>query len=150
MNKRVKFALLATLVVAITATMIGVMVLRAQALPDGVRPVVWDKESCGECGMAVSDQRFAAQLQTDDGQVINFDDPGCLFIYLIRSDPSIHAVYFHALDGDIWLNGEQVGFVPTLLSPMGYDLAAVPRGTPGSLTFAETLEKIRTRHRSGG
>ncbi|MHB1424502.1 MAG: hypothetical protein ACYC3I_15130 [Gemmataceae bacterium] len=148
MNKRVKIGLTLTLVLFAAAT-VGLLVLRAQALPDGVRPVVWDKESCGECGMAVSDRRFAAQLQTDNGRIINFDDPGCLFIYVIRFDPSIHAAYFHALVGDSWLNAEQVGFVPTSLSPMGYNWAAVPRDTPGSLTFAEALEKMRRHERRG-
>ena len=148
MNKLLKRCLMWMLVLFAAAT-VGLLVLRAQALPDGVRPVVWDKEACAECGMAVSDPRFAVQLQTRDGQVVNFDDPGCLFIYIIRFDPPVHAVYFHALDGVNWLNGEQVGFVATSLSPMGYNLAAVPRGTPGALTFAEALEKMRQHERRG-
>ncbi len=148
MHKWVRFCLATLLVLAATAT-VGMLVLRAQALPNGVRPVVWDKESCGECGMAVSEPRFAAQLQTRDGQVINFDDPGCLFIYLLRRDPPVHAVYFHPCEGDEWLDGERVGFAATRASPMGYGLMAVPHGTPGSLSFAEALEKMRRRERGG-
>ncbi len=143
MNKRAKIGAIWVLMLAVIATTVGLMVLRAQALPRSVRPIIWDKETCGECGMAVSDPCFAAQLQTRDGQIINFDDPGCLFIYLCHHDPAVHAVYFHRMDGEEWLNGDQVGFVPATLSPMGYGLGAVPRATSGSLSFAEAMEKIR-------
>lgn len=142
----VRFFLAALLVLAAAAA-VGVLVIRAQALPNDVCPVVWDKETCGECGMAVSEPRFAAQLQTRHGQVVNFDDPGCLFIYLLRRDPPVHAVYFHPQDGESWLDGERVGFAATHTSPMGYGLMAVPRGTPGSLSFEEALEKMRRRER---
>lgn len=147
MKKSLKMGLMLVLLLVVTATAIGLLVLRAQALPHNVRPVIWDKETCGECGMAVSDPRFAAQLQTRDGRIINFDDPGCLFIYLSRYDPEIHAVYFHRMDGEGWLNGDRVGFVPVAMSPMGYNLGAVPRDTPRSRSFAEIREKMRRQDR---
>jgi hypothetical protein len=150
MNKRAKLALMVTLVLAVTAATVGLMVLRAQALPKNVVPVVWDKETCGECGMAVSEPRFAAQLQTRDGRVINFDDPGCLFIYVSRYHPAVRAVYFHRMDGEEWLNEDRVGFVPVMMSPMGYNLGAVPRDTPGSLSYAEALEKMRKHDQGDG
>lgn len=136
-------------VAGVAAAGVIILVLRAQALPEGVRPIVWDKEVCGECAMAVSDPRFAAQLQRSDGVVLNFDDPGCLFQYLANlpaRDPEIHAIYLHrAAEGDGWLSAAEVGFVPTKGSPMGYDLGAVPRATPGSISFAEAQERVRQR-----
>ncbi len=129
----------------VAAAGVVILVLRAQSLPEGVRPIVWDKEVCGECAMAVSDPRFAAQLQRVDGVVLNFDDPGCLFRYLTDHDPEVHALYFHRLEGDEWLTGDQVGFAPAAGSPMGYGLGAVPRDTPDAISFDEAMEKSRRK-----
>jgi hypothetical protein len=148
MSKRGKFLLVLTLLLA--TGVVGLLVLRAQALPGGPRPVVWDKEACAECGMSVSDRGFAAQLQLADGQVLNFDDPGCLFIYLADKHPAVHAVYFHAMNGEEWLSQEEAAFVTTDRSPMGYELGAVRRGTPGALTFEQAREKVERRAEQKG
>lgn len=129
----------------VAAAGVTILVLRAQALPEGVRPIVWDKEVCGECAMAVSDRRFAAQLQRGDGVVLNFDDPGCLFQYLAGHDPEVHALYFHRLEGDDWLTRDQVGFAPAAGSPMGHGLGAVPRETPGAISLDEAREQARRK-----
>lgn len=149
MSIRGKFFLVLALLLLSTGV-VGLLVLRAQALPGGPRPVVWDKEACAECGMSVSDHGFAAQLQTADGQVLNFDDPGCLLIYLADKRPAVHAVYFHAMDGEEWLSQEEVAFVTTDRSPMGFELGAVRRGTPGALTFEQAREKVRRRAAESG
>ena len=111
------------------------MVLRSQAPPDGPRPVVWDRESCAECRMSVSDPRFACQLQTADGRVLDFDDPGCLFRHLSEDTAPVRALYFHAFDHDRWLGRDEVAFVPGPHSPMGYDLAAVAAGRTNALDY---------------
>lgn len=127
------------------AALVVALVMRAQAPPQGVRPVVWDKEICGECAMAVSDPRFAAQLQRADGVVLNFDDPGCLLRHLDDHDPEIHAIYFHAVEGDEWFDADHVGFAPETRSPMGYGLGAVARETPGAISFDEAMEQARRK-----
>lgn len=129
----------------VAAAGVIILVLRAQSLPEGVRPIVWDKEVCGECAMAVSDPRFAAQLQRSDGVVLNFDDPGCLLLHLDDHKPEIHALYFHSVEGEEWLDADQVGFAPEPRSPMGYGLGAVPRETPGAISLDEAMEQTRRK-----
>ncbi len=119
-------------------------VVRSQAAPEGPRTVVWDRESCAECGMSVGDRRFACQLQAADGRVLDFDDPGCLFRHLPKEPASVRAIYFRDLGRDAWLTREEAGFVQAAHSPMGYDLGAVPKGTPGAIGF----EAARTRARA--
>jgi len=131
--------------VGVAAAGVTILVLRAQALPEGVRPIVWDKEVCAECAMAVSDPRFAAQLQRLDGVVLNFDDPGCLLRYLDDHKPEIHALYFHRVEGDEWLDADRVGFKPAAGSPMGYGLGATPRDAPEAISFDEAMEKARRK-----
>jgi hypothetical protein len=99
--------------------------------------------------MHVGDPRFAAQLQTAAGEVLSFDDPGCLFDYLAASDTKRHAIYFRNYQEDAWLAEPEAGFVAVTESPMGYGIAAVPAETDGarSVDWAEARVKSRPHHR---
>jgi hypothetical protein len=121
-------------------------------LPEGPVEIVWDSEVCAHCKMHVGDPRFAAQLQTTEGEVLSFDDPGCLFVYLQSHDVSVHALYFRSHDGDRWLSESEVGFLPTDDSPMGYGIRAVPNGTPEArgIDWAEARALERPHRPQGG
>lgn len=117
------------------------LIARSEALPSGVRPVVWDRTSCSECRMAVSDRGYAAQLQTKDGLVHDFDDPGCLFIYLEENPTETHGLYFHHLREERWLQAPEVEFVTAGPSPMAFDLGAVDPGTDGAFNLGSARER---------
>jgi copper chaperone NosL len=121
-------------------------------LPQGAVPIVWDGEVCGHCKMHVGDPRFAAQLQTTGGEVLNFDDPGCLFDYLQSHEVSVHALYFRNHDAGGWLTESEVGFLPVEDSPMGYGIRAVPKDTPEAedTDWAKARVMARPHHRPGG
>ena len=121
---------------------VSLTVAMMQRLPSGPEPIAWDKEACAYCRMHVGDPRFAAQLQTSDGQVRNYDDPGCLLSDLAARRPPVHAIYFHDSAKEGWLKPEEVAFVSAATTPMGYGLAAVPRGTPGSLAMEAAAERV--------
>jgi copper chaperone NosL len=53
-------------------------------------------DNCAFCRMAVSDQRFAAQLVAPSEEAKFFDDIGCLLEHLSASPPSRGAVAFVA------------------------------------------------------
>ncbi len=95
--------------------------------------------------MLISEPRFAAQLQTEDGVVESFDDPGCLFARLDATNPKVRALWFHHLREDRWLSADEVGFEPTDKTPMGYGLGAVDAGTPGALTLDEARGRVAGR-----
>ena len=121
-------------------------------LPDGAVPIVWDGEVCGHCKMHVGDPRFAAQLQTAEGDVLNFDDPGCLFDYLQSHQGAIHALYFRNHLGDDWLSESEAAFLPVEDSPMGYGIRAVPRGTSEAqdIDWAKARVRERPHQQRGG
>jgi hypothetical protein len=150
MSKNVIKGLL--IVVALAAAVVAFVRFNEPTLPEGALPVVWDGEVCGHCKMHVGDPRFAAQLQTTEGDVLNFDDPGCLFDYLSSHEASVHALYFrnHAEDG--WLTQSEAGFIAVEDSPMGYGLAAVPKDTEGAedVEWAKSQVKARPHHQHGG
>ena len=140
------------IVVALGAAVVAFVRFNQVTLPEAAVPVVWDSEVCGHCKMHVGDPRFAAQLQTSEGTVLNFDDPGCLFDYLATHDDVVHALYFrnHAADG--WLAGDDAGFIAVDDSPMGYGIAVVPKDTEGAedLEWAKSRVKSRPHHQHGG
>jgi hypothetical protein len=133
--------------VAVAAVVaIGVLVARAQRPPEGVEPVAWDRAACAYCRMHVGDPRFAAQLQTEEGDVLNFDDPGCIMRYANERHPRVRAMYFHdAREEDLWRPREQTGFVPGATTPMGYGLSATRRGAPGAISYEEAVARVTAR-----
>lgn len=121
------------------AALVAVVVLVVRgsgALPDEPTPVAWDREACGHCHMHVGEPRYAAQLVTGDGEVVNFDDVGCALDYLAAKQPEVHRLWFHG-EGDTWIAADDVAFLVTHATPMGSGLVAVEAGTPGAKPLAE-------------
>jgi hypothetical protein len=140
------------LLVALVAISVAFVRYNQVTLPDAAVPVIWDGEVCGHCKMHVGDPRFAAQLQTTSGDVLNFDDPGCLFDYLQSHEVSTRALYFRNYDEDGWLTEAEAGFLPVDDSPMGYGIRAVAKGTPGAqdIDWAKNQVSDRPHDRHGG
>ncbi len=115
------------------------------SLPSGPVAIAWDDEVCAECRMHVGEPRFAAQLQTRDGEIKNFDDVGCMIRYRDANHPAIHAMWVRNSREDGWIRYEEAAFVDASDSPMGYGLAAVPRGTEGAIGTTEAEARVRER-----
>jgi copper chaperone NosL len=103
--------------------------------PEGPRAIVWDREPCAHCHMLISDPSFAAQLETRNGDLPAFDDPGCLLAYLSQHRDTVRRIWFHHMKEDRWIPGDRVAFVRVPRTPMGYGLGAVDAGTPGSISL---------------
>jgi copper chaperone NosL len=140
------------LAVALVAAVVAFVRFNQVTLAEGAVPVVWDTEVCAHCKMHVGDPRFAAQLQTTEGDVLNFDDPGCLFDYLQSNEATIHALHFRNHLEDGWLSDAEVGFLPVDDSPMGYGIRAVPKGTPDAqgIDWAKSRVQDRAHQQQGG
>jgi hypothetical protein len=112
---------------------------------EGPQPIAWDREPCAHCRMLISEPHFAAQLETGDGEVRSFDDPGCLLAALAAGPLRVRTLWFHHLREDRWLDGAQVGFLPGMRTPMGYGLGAVDAGTPEALTLEQARARVAAR-----
>lgn len=121
------------------------LALAACAPPDGPQPIAWDREPCAHCRMLISDPSHAAQLVTQDGEFLSFDDPGCLLSALAAQEPRVRALWFHHAREERWLDAAHVAFETGARTPMGFGLAAVDAGAPGALT----LEAARARIAAG-
>lgn len=112
----------------------------------GPAEVAWDRVRCAECGMLVSDPHFAAQLRTEGGEVLFFDDPGCLLTQRTRQSVRAREVWFHDSQGEGWLAEAETVFVPGAASPMGHGFAARSRrAAPGGLDAAAAQALLRAR-----
>ena len=104
--KKLAFALVALVTAAVLIVRCGT------TLPGEPQPIAWNAEACGHCHMLIGDPAFAAQVITDDGEVVSFDDPGCAARYLRAHEGHVHRAWFHAGRGDAWIPVDEVGFVP--------------------------------------
>ncbi len=148
-RRRLNGALRFGLAIAGIGAVLVILIARSESLPEGVRPVVWDRTACAECRMAVSERGYAAQLQTRGGEVLDFDDPGCLFLYLDANEVDVHAIYFHHVREDRWLPAARAVFVEAGPSPMAFGLGAEDLGAAGGLSFEAAREKVRSRGPGG-
>ena len=115
-----------------------------QSGADAPVPVPLDRVACARCGMLVGDLAFAGELRTRSGEVLFYDDPGCLLLHAEERAPEVAAIWFHAHDAERWLSADEVAFSPVGSSPMGYGLAARAPG-PGALDRATALAFARER-----
>jgi copper chaperone NosL len=117
----------------------------ACARVEGPRAIVWDREPCAHCHMLIGDPAFAAQLETADGDLPAFDDPGCLLAYLAAHGADVRRIWFHHSKEDRWISGDRVAFARVPRTPMGYGLAAVDAGAPGAISLAEAKALVASR-----
>ena len=96
---------------------------------DAPTAIAYDREACTHCHMLIGDARYAVQLVTDAGDVLDFDDPGCALRYVAEVHPAIHRLWFRDHRRDAWIAAGDVRFVRGAATPMGYGLAADLAGT---------------------
>ena len=97
--------------------------------PDGrLEPpeIRYGRDVCAQCGMIVSDPRFAAAAATADGTMSIFDDIGDLLAYRKANQPDWAAIWVHDYDTQEWLRAEDAWYLlsPGIHSPMGWGIAA--------------------------
>jgi copper chaperone NosL len=130
------------------AVLAASLALLAACTPDaGPAAVAYDRVACAHCRMLVSDPRFAAQLLLADGEVLYFDDPGCLLLERARLRRPVRAAWFHDSAGEGWLAEREVAFARGYPTPMGYGLAAVRAGSqPAALGADAALAALPEAH----
>ena len=121
--------------------------------PEGMHPIVWDRDQCTRCGMAISDPRFAAEIRGGpDHTAFKFDDIGCLIVWLTHETvtyPWMSATDTRIWVADVnnqrepfhWLNAHHAHFIPKT-SPMGYNFGAVSAPQESSQDFESVRRHI--------
>jgi len=95
----------------------------------GPQAIHYGEDSCGRCGMIISDKRFAAELIDQKGEAVKFDDVGCMAEHLKGAEKAGTkplAVYVADFGTGEWIDAGKAFYLlnPELKSPMGYNIAA--------------------------
>ena len=123
----------------------------------------WDRSTCEQCQMVISDRRHAAQIrEVPGGHPHHFDDVGCALIWLESSgwltrSPAAGGsieLWVRDAEGQGWVDGWKARYVSGLHSPMGYGFAAGREGGWGGVPIEavreQVLEQEAARRASGG
>ncbi len=124
----------------------------------GPEKVRWDRVICVRCLMAVSDQKFAAQVRGGPvgkrSKVYFYDDIGCVVLWLDEQDWWEGGNWWEDLETEIWvtdwtdgtwLDARTCFYTLGHITPMDFQLGAQPNYEPGALNFEQAMEHIRTR-----
>ena len=111
------------------------------------REINFNRDICCVCKMGLVDQRYTAQLINNWGEVIWFDDIGCL-AELMEDDEwnqiskdSIKIFIGHCETGK-WLDAEKTFFRYGDTTPMGFGYGALNRANDSTYTYKETIKRI--------
>lgn len=84
---------------------------------------------CAQCKMAISEKRYAAERAGGDGNVIKFDNIGCMLRYVAGHGLKDKAAAWFVMDseGKEWLDARQAFLVKSasIPGPMGSGVLAV-------------------------
>lgn len=99
--------------------------------PDTPPEIVYGEDVCDQCGMIISDERFAASvvIETAPSEFEHriFDDIGGMFEFVMENnDIEIASYYVHDYSSREWLDARDAYFVKSdgLLTPMSFGLVA--------------------------
>ena len=115
-----------------TRTFIFLVVLlllgACQSQPDLSQPpeIVYGEDVCTECGMIISEARFASAYYTQDGEARRFDDIGGMLTHHVESQEDVAQFWVHDYETEVWIVAEEAFYVSSeeLHTPMGFGVVA--------------------------
>jgi copper chaperone NosL len=101
----------------------GLLIVNAGCGSKEIKPIdIAPGDRCAYCRMAISDQRFAAEIISDQGEAFKFDDIGCLEEFFKSKDPTLKVatVFYKDYLTKAWIPVTRATVVETGVStPMG-------------------------------
>lgn len=98
----------------------------SQIDPSQPPEIFYGEDVCNECGMIISDPRFAAAYYTIEGDSKHFDDIGGMAVHHAEHQEQIAQFWVHDFDSEEWLKADQAFFVMSdqIHSPMDFGIIA--------------------------
>lgn len=121
--------------------------------PEGMQPIMWDRDTCVICNMVISDRRFAGQMRGGPkNTVFKFDDPGCIALCIHdKADkfPWVRDPATKIWIADVTSRGNEIRWLDARaaqytakFSPMGYNYGAVAYPQTGTVDFPTMCEHV--------
>ncbi len=94
----------------------------------GPPDINYGRDICVQCGMIISEARFAAAYELADGTQKSFDDVGGLIVHQRQTGDSLdpEKTWVHDFETEEWVAVDVAYFVPTLsvATPMGHSIVS--------------------------
>ncbi|MBT4288771.1 MAG: hypothetical protein HOD92_15695 [Deltaproteobacteria bacterium] len=101
------------------------------------KKVVWDRDICISCRMALSDNRYSAQIVDTKGTAYLFDDIGCAILWAQKRDDMEGARYWvNDKNSTEWIDASKANWTfGDKNTPMGYGFAATMASVENRIDF---------------
>lgn len=88
--------------------------------------IFYGEDLCTECGMIISEPRYAAAYYTAAGEAKSFDDIGGMCSHLAEMDEEVASFWVHDYETEEWLKAEDAVFVmgDDIYTPMAFGVVA--------------------------
>ena len=105
---------------------IGVAVWAQREKPTGPPDITYGVDICYQCGMIISDPRFAAAYRLESDVARKFDDLGEMLAALPKEEETIVEIWIHDFESEEWIDAKTAVYVHSdqLQTPMGFAIAA--------------------------
>jgi len=138
--------------IAAIIVVLGLVAAGCSGTADASGPpeIVYGRDLCVECGMLITESRFAAAYRAND-ETRRFDDIGNMIKYGLRtgeltSDSDDAWVHDYRLD--VWISADDAFYVlaPGMVTPMGWGLVAVETRERAAALATEREGEVLTWH----
>ena len=129
---------------------IAVVALLLMGNASGIRPVeiLPEADECANCRMSVQNDRFSSQLLTQTGDVLKFDEIGCMVSYAKKkplAPSSLKAGFVHDFHSGKWLALSEAVLVKSRFpTPMRAGILAFPSEGEARRLHAKYQGKVTT------
>ncbi len=113
------------------------------------RKVNYDRDICAQCLMGIADQQYSVQAINSYGDVLWFDDIGCLHEYMkgapwkkFVGGKKVKIWVGDSRHKDKWLDAEKAYYTFGKHTPMGYGYSAVAQSGDSTYTFKQMFQRI--------
>lgn len=113
----------------------------------GPREINWDRDICINCLMGMADQKYSVQSINAYGDVLWYDDLGCLIQYMGTEDwqkyEGENAIsWIGDCETGEWLQVEKAWYRFGDRTPMGYGYGALKNKTDSTYDYQTTVKRI--------
>jgi copper chaperone NosL len=116
-----KFTAVFALLLLALSGVLGLLGCSAQQSLDEPPEIRFNVDVCDQCGMIISEPRFAASYVTTAGDVRKFESIGDMLAYHLEQQEEVHLFWVHDYYSDEWVKGDEAFFVLSeqIVTPMG-------------------------------
>ena len=88
--------------------------------------IYYGEDVCDQCGMIITEERYAAAYVTKDGTIRRFDDIGGMVLYDQEHSEEVLAYWVHDFISEEWVNAKNATYVinKETTTPMSYGIIA--------------------------